>query len=102
MIQAKFKQEGSNIFIHINGHTDPLICSAASAITYTMLGTLINYKVDGWDMNYWDRDGDMYCEIFGIKDENSDRLKVVLESWYIGLNQIMLLHPDKINIITEE
>lgn len=98
MVEANVTFGNNSINIHIKGHTEPRICAGISAITYSMLGALENFKTDGYELDYEEIDGETKCNIMFVADWNSHRLDTVIDMWLIGLMQIEQKHPDCISV----
>lgn len=98
MVEANVTFGKNSTRIYVKGHTEPKICSAISAITYSMLGALENFKTDGYELDYEDKDGETKCNIMFVEEWNSNRLDTVIDMWLIGLQQIQLKYPDSISV----
>ncbi|HHT24280.1 MAG TPA: ribosomal-processing cysteine protease Prp [Clostridiaceae bacterium] len=102
MIQAKFvlDQEKRIESFYLTGHAEyaesgkDIYCSAVSAITQTVIGTLTEIIEAGRDFVYLNQTGVIECRILNYNNLSQDKkiaAQSLMLSAYIGLKQIEMI-----------
>lgn len=108
MIEITFVCFGNNFYeFHSEGHADynpgnDIVCSAVSALSYALLGTLEN--IGDLEVKKEIKDGDMLIQV-NAKDKTVHALaNTVFTTVFIGLMQLEVTYPEhvKVHMLTEE
>ena len=104
MVEATLKKDkqGNYTGIEINGHANynpgnDIVCSAISALGYTLIGSLRNEE--GVMLNYSINDEGIKCD---VTSEHIDNVNKIFEVIKIGLLQIEITYPDNLKVIEEK
>ncbi|NLJ70706.1 MAG: ribosomal-processing cysteine protease Prp [Clostridiaceae bacterium] len=106
MIRAKFvlDQKKRIESFYLTGHAEyaesgkDIYCSAASAITQTVIGTLTEIIEAGQDFVYLNEVGEIECQILDYDNLSQDKkiaTQTLMLSAYIGLKQIEMIDGQK-------
>lgn len=109
MVKAVFKVSDNEFSLEMKGHADynpgnDIVCSAISALAYTLVGALDNMKnckrytnLNDFDLVHKENEGDFICRVSKIAVGH--KIKTIFQTIYIGLKQIELQYPEHINIV---
>lgn len=108
MINITFVCFGNNFYeYHSEGHADfnpgnDIVCSAVSALSYALLGTLENVKDASTDHKI--KNGNMFISINPLNKSVHAIANTVFTTVFIGLMQLEVTYPEhvKVHMLTEE
>jgi len=99
MIRVRFCQSNGNHILEMTGHADynpgnDIVCAGASAIAYTLIGSLTNLAKD--EISYSAEPGELnlVCPV----GKNSE---ILFHGAIIGLLQLQQKYPDNISVIVD-
>lgn len=106
MVKAVFKVSSEEISLSMTGHADynpgnDIVCSAISALAYTLAGTLEHMNkrnLNDFELQHAENDGDFIC-IVSKMARYTEKIKTIFQTIYIGLKQIENQYPEHINIV---
>lgn len=104
MVKAVFKVSSEGISLSMTGHADynpgnDIVCSAISALAYTLAGTLEHKRnLNDFELQHAENDGDFICRVSKMAIY-TEKIKTIFETIYIGLKQIENQYPEHINIV---
>lgn len=92
-----------SLILEVKGHAEfnpgnDIVCSAVSALAYTLAGAIQNIGFD--DSVFKEKPGDYLLDI-KFKDASVkaiDRAKTIFEAIYIGIWQIANTYPDNVSV----
>lgn len=107
MIRIKFDITDDSCSMDVQGHAEynpgnDIVCSAVSALSYTLVNSLIFFK-DKMDLKYKltydEKSGNMQCYVDGFNKMEKSLVGTVFHTIIIGMEDIANQYPDNVKMI---
>jgi uncharacterized protein YsxB (DUF464 family) len=107
MVNVSIERGTDRAHVLMEGHADfnpgnDIVCSAISALGYSLLGLLKNYAEETpgcINLEFTEENGLIDCKVTQIHFSHINRLNTALDMLFIGLKQIELQYPDSIKVV---
>jgi uncharacterized protein YsxB (DUF464 family) len=114
VVKVVFKASEESYSLTMTGHADynpgnDIVCSAVSALAYTLAGALEFMKarkaytnLNEFELEHTENPGDFLCKVSKVTLYAEYKIKAVFQTIFIGLKQIEQQFPEHINIVLED